>query len=281
MLKQDLNQEAKFSGIYDIRLLFQKENKNLSNDILYNKLLEKFVHVDVVAKSGLSSFALTEHQVEYEGGKKAPAQVIITEFMPIKEPIGDDIIRTQFWDCPNGVELLDSCSWQIMVSDFMARGLPALERAEILSDLLEVALDIFPSCVGVYFSSSGKLLTAEGARNNPYSGPCRFFHGGVNARFFNVQNSDSMVVDTLGLYALNLPDVQYHFRNLDPNSVVRHAYNTAIYQFKNNVPIESGNTIEGIEAGSRWKCQYENSLIQPVREVLDIFTNEFVAGNRE
>jgi hypothetical protein len=40
------------------------------------------------------------------------------------------------------------------------------------------------------------------------------------------------------------------------------------HQFENNVPIESGNTIEGIETGR--KCQYENYLIQPIREVLDI-----------
>jgi hypothetical protein len=103
---------------------------------------------------------------------------------------------------------------------------------------------------------------------------------GVNARFFNIQGSDDMVMDTFGLYALGIPDVQYHFHSIDPNVMVRHAYNTAIYQFENNVPIKSGNTIEG-EQGIPWKCQYERSLIQPARDVLDIAAGSFASGNRE
>ena len=30
----------------------------------------------------------------------------------------------------------------------------------------------------------------------------------------------------------------------------------------------------------QWKVRYENSLIQPVREVLDVNTNEYTAGQR-
>jgi hypothetical protein len=281
-LTQDLTQEAQFSGVYNLTLLFQKKSKGPSDKVLLEKLKEKFGGVDVVmAESLLSSFALTDHWVEYEGGQKVPSQLIITECSPVKEPLGDAIARTQFWDCPDGVELLDSCPWQVMIGDFMARGLSVLERAAILSDWLEVALELFPACAAVYFNPSGKLLTAEAARKNPYSGPSRFIHGGVNARFFNIQDSDDKVVDTLGLYALGLPDVQYHFHTLDPNVVVRHAYNTAIYQFENDAPIESGHTIEGVEEGSLWRCRYEQSLIQPVRDVLDVAAGEFAAGTRE
>lgn len=30
----------------------------------------------------------------------------------------------------------------------------------------------------------------------------------------------------------------------------------------------------------QWKCNYENSLIQPVREVIDIYMNEYASGER-
>lgn len=50
-------------------------------------------------------------------------------------------------------------------------------------------------------------------------------------------------------------------------------------------PIETGDTIDGIPDGSaqpeRWICRYEESLIQPVREVLDIDTGMYAAGNRQ
>ena len=34
--------------------------------------------------------------------------------------------------------------------------------------------------------------------------------------------------------------------------------------------LKNGNTIEGIEEGSRWKCEYNVSLIEPKRNVIAI-----------
>lgn len=280
-LKQDLTEQAHYSGVYMIWLLFQEKAENPSLSALTDKLSQKFGKVDVVSgEGGLRSFALTEHLVTYKNGGQAPSQVMLSECSEIKKPFGDAIARTQFWNCPNGVELMDSCSWQVMVSDFLAGGLDALERADVLSDWLEICLELFPACTVVYFGPSCKLLTAQNARENPYTGPLRFMHGGVNARFFNIQGSDNMLVDTLGMYALGLPDMQYYFHGVDPNIVVRHAYNTAIYQFQNGAPIQPGDTIDGDIPGSKWSCQYEKSLIQPARNVLNVDMGERAAGNR-
>ena len=43
-----------------------------------------------------------------------------------------------------------------------------------------------------------------------------------------------MLVDTLGMSLLFLPDIQYHFHGLDPNLIVNHAYNIALYLLINN-----------------------------------------------
>ena len=43
-----------------------------------------------------------------------------------------------------------------------------------------------------------------------------------------------MLVDTLGMSLLFLSDIQYHFYGLDPNLMVNHAYNTALYLLINN-----------------------------------------------
>ena len=114
----------------------------------------------------------------------------------------------------------------------------------------------------------------------------RFVYFGVNARFFNIQGTDDQIVDTLGMYAVGLPDVQYHFHGLDPNRVVNHAYNVASYLFDRNAPVRSGETIDGLLNGNmsqevQWRCQYEDALIQPVRCVMDICPGEYAAGNRE
>lgn len=57
----------------------------------------------------------------------------------------------------------------------------------------------------------------------------RFIRYAVNVRFFNVQGTEDSVVDTLGLSLLYIEDLQYHFRDMDPNWVVNHAYNLASY----------------------------------------------------
>ncbi len=280
-LKQDLTGEAKHSGVYVMRLLFREKCEMPPLAAIVEKMNEQFGEIDIVSeKPSAMMFALRAHTVAYAGAKQVPSQLLMTGCTEITEPIGDAVARTQFWECPNGVELLDSCKYQVMISDFLAAGLPALERAGILAGWMAMSLELFPTCTCVYIDASCKLLTADSARNNPYNDARRFIWFGVNARFFNIQNTNDRLVDTLGLYALGLPDVQYHFHDLDPNHVVHHAYNMAIYQFENNAPIKSGETVGGIEPEDKWGCQYERSLIQPIRDVLDIETGKFASGNR-
>ncbi|WP_373830971.1 DUF4261 domain-containing protein, partial [Bacteroides heparinolyticus] len=112
-----------------------------------------------------------------------------------------------------------------------------------------------------------------------------FIYLAVNVRFFNIQGTQDMLVDTLGMDTLSLPDLQYHFHGINPNKIVDHAYSTALYILKNDNPIHSDDTIDGIIEGTtpseRWKCRYEDSLIQPLREVIDIETGSHAAGTRE
>ena len=45
----------------------------------------------------------------------------------------------------------------------------------------------------------------------------RFIRFGVNVRFFNIQGTEAMLIDPVGMSTLFLPDVQYHFHGMDPN----------------------------------------------------------------
>lgn len=269
--------KAKFSGVYTLLLLFKEKVTKPTVEFIHEKLLKKFGDVDIVASEILSFFALKEYCIEV-GENKIPSQIIISECDQVEKPIGDADTRLNFGE--NETALIDSCKWQIMIGDFLAAGHQPLVRANILADWLEVALELFPTCVAVYSEASGKLLTTENARANPYSNSSRFIHWGLNVRFFNVEKSNDKVIDTLGLYSLGLADVQYHFFDLANDDIVCHAYNTAIYQLENNAPIKSGDTIEGLVPNEKWKCQYEKSLVQPKREVLDIATGKNAAGKR-
>jgi len=90
-----------------------------------------------------------------------------------------------------------------------------------------------------------------------------------------------MLMDTRGLQELGLHDLQCHFRGLDPNAVASVLFNTAVYIFENGPVIASGNTIAGIEPESKWRCHFENALVKPARELLDLNPGPpFAAGKR-
>ena len=84
-------------------------------------------------------------------------------------------------------------------------------------------------------------------------------------------------------YRVFLPDLQYHFHDMDPNWVVNHAYNVASYLLEHDNPMKDGETIDGVADGQmcreiQWKCQYEDALIQPPRGVLDILWEHLLLG---
>ena len=287
-LQQDLSEEAKFEALCSIYLFFKEQGQRPTAEVLAQALSAAFGPVDLVAdtEGSLTTFALLEHLVTYADEQKVPAQVLMADFAPFDPASIDEMARSQLWDHPDGQAILDECAYQLMISDFMAAGLDYPERCQVLTTWLETALGLFEDCVAVWVPTSGKLLTRQQVLDDPMQGGDRFIYWAVNVRFFNIEGSSDKVIDTLGLYAIGLPDVQYHFHDLDPDQVVNHAYSTASYIFANNVPIKSGETIDGLWEGRidpevRWRCQYEMALIQPAREVLDICPGPFAAGGRQ
>ncbi len=199
----------------------------------------------------------------------------------------DEMKRSQFWDVPNGAELVEGCKNTIMITTMLGAALPYKEQAEIMLGQVDAALECYPECVAIYAPQSGKLITPEmfeSQKQFDLSG--RFINLFVNARFFNITDTDEMIVDTLGFYVFGGPDVQVHFKNMNPNFVVNYVYNIASYQFDNEFPIESGHTIDSIDENGQmqqqpqWNVQYESSIIGPERAVLDINCGEYAGGNR-
>jgi len=164
--------------------------------------------------------------------------------------------------------------------------LDPFERANFLMDYLEALVELYPTCEAIYSLNSGKLILADVVRNRESQGLDCYVRYIVNARFFNINGTNDHVVDTLGLSLLYVEDLQYHFHDMDPNWVVGHAYSMARYILDNHCPIKDGDTIDGVVDGRlaqnlQWKCHFEDALIQPGRPVLDIYMNEYAAGQRQ
>ncbi len=66
--------------------------------------------------------------VEYKDNQRMPAQVLMSDFENFDGNNIDLMQRSQLWDCPDKDEILANCKYKIMLSDFMASGLPYKER---------------------------------------------------------------------------------------------------------------------------------------------------------
>lgn len=285
-MEQTKTKERLPGGVFLMKLLFEKPVTLPSTDTIHT-VLEKYLgEVELFSgKENLVGFLAKEYQRSFED-TAIPVQLILFAPEGTTSNEFDEFTKSQMWDCMDERdEILEKCSYCICANDMLAAGLPMQKRADLDMNFLEALLELYPDCKAVYFESSGKLLTIQQIKENLMPKEERFIHFGVNVRFFNIEGSNDMVVDTMGMSVLFLPDMQYHFHSLDPNWIVGHAYSLASYLFHNDNPIKNGDTIDGIQNGKfdpliQWKCYYEESLIQPTREVIDVCTNEFAAGNR-
>ena len=200
----------------------------------------------------------------------------------------NEIQRSQFWDYEDGAAKIDGFKWCVNVFAMMAAGLNYREQAELFLAQVGAALECYPTCEAIYVIQSGKLTTPEDFEHSKrFDLSGRFIRLAVNARYFTINGTaNDMIVDTIGFYTFGGADVQVHFHGMDPNHVVNYVYNIAAYQFDNDFPVKSGDTLDSIDENGvmqwepQWKTQYEDSLIQPVRTVLDINCGEFAAGDR-
>jgi Domain of unknown function (DUF4261) len=171
----------------------------------------------------------------------------------------------------------------------MSAGLEYRERLELFQRVLAATLQT-ASPLAIHWQPTGQCVKPEAfleaVTREGYRHP---LPGAINVRFYRISGyaaqaetkAEDMLADTLGLAALGLPDLQCHFRRLDPNGVVRVLYNAACYLFEKGPVIQDGHTLAGPNPGEKWRCRYENALLGPEREVIDVNPGPpYAAGQR-
>lgn len=286
-MKQDLTQKQGRQGeVFIIHLLMRDKcdmpEKEYMTEIMRKHLgdVECFCHDEKTA-----GFSPKKYRVEFKEGAMPP-NLMVTDCVSNDTLRLDELRLSQMWDCPESAEILSRCKYRVIATDMLASGMSANDRAEMLTDFAEALAEIYPQCEAVYFDLSGKMYTREKLLNCSVPKEQRFIYYAVNVRFFKIEGTQDMLIDSLGMNVLNMPDLQYHFHGMDPNWVVNHAYNALIYMLENDCPIKNGDTIDGIvnDAMSRqlqWVCRFEDSLIQPARPVIDINMGEYASGRRD
>lgn len=219
------------------------------------------------------------HSVEYaEGRAPVHTAILATDQPPKLEAYQQDI--QQSWRCRRAEEFLRTSRETCLVTEMMAQLLSTHDRVSLFHGVLRAMIDVTGPDALVFKHSQQVIEPADylaACGHDPINRP-----GSLNVRFFNISDSGGeMLMDTRGLADVGLHDLQCHFRDLDPKSVAAILFNTAVYIFQNGPVIQSGQTVAGIEPDSKWRCQIENSMLEPKREVLDLNPGKpYAAGNR-
>ncbi|WP_300672258.1 DUF4261 domain-containing protein [Desulfoluna sp.] len=268
----DTNDEDGFARTYGVELLFEAEPK-IDVSAAVAELEERIGAIDHKESGDQNMFFLMDHQVTYEGEKQVPSQLILVHADPKKDKDSLYEVVQQSWRTPNASEIVSRTKYKVLLTDIMASGLEPKERHFILSNAISVFIK-FSNSIGVANKRTQQIIDSSEIISS--SDPLLGF---INIRFFNA-GDQGLLMDSLGLAALGFYDIQCHFVDLDPNEVSSQLYNIAYYIFNEEPEFDNGHTVAGVN-GQNWSVQYENSLVAPHRNILDLNPGtEYAVGNR-
>jgi hypothetical protein len=262
-------------GLLMVHFLFENEF-DLNQEKILAELKKEFKQVETGDSSEKPlMYFFPEYTVTYQDGS-APAQCII--FIPETPSLQLEKLAEalqQSWHWPEANEVVSTCQYEFLVTDFLSKGLAYQERVEYFQKFV-TALVKATRPQALHFSGSDKLV-------NPFAYVLAItdeqpdlLHGLMNVRFFNISNGKEgeMFMDTVGLHVLGLPDFQVRFTNLDPGQVAGLLTFYGSYLYEHGAVIEAGNTIQGPEADDIWTCYFAEASVAHKRVVIDLVTNE-------
>lgn len=200
----------------------------------------------------------------------------------------DQSALDQSWNWRSAKQVVPSCRFLIAVTDRASSGDDWRERVRMFRRVL-AAIIRNSGATAVLATASSQYLEAPALTAALAEEPGDELFGFVNVRLYKVEGHgegitaeyDETIMDTIGLSALGLPDLQAHYKHLDPALVAEFLYNTAHYIFDQGPLIESGHHLEGFAPDHKWRCQLEESIVEPYRLVVDLDPGRpYSAGQR-
>ena len=187
----------------------------------------------------------------------------------------------QSWDWEPAKTIVPECRYAISIIDFMASNLDPEDRLNLMHQVVLSVLELV-SCDAIFWENSEQFTDPAVYQERWQGDHPHLLYGMVNVRLFRISTGKpgEMVMDSLGLHILRLPDVQCHFVDLNPDTVANFLFNVANYLLVKGDVIHDDETVPGFEPDTRWPCRHEISLIGPEREVLDIEPNSPYAAGR-
>jgi len=195
---------------------------------------------------------------------EVPAQTRVFEPREIREDLNWEGVLQQSWKWEGGAERLEEYRYAVTLCDWYAAMLPFERRIDMFQSVLASVIET-TGCDAIYWQPSGQLIDA-GAFLASY--PNEPLYGALNVRVYQMQRQNEVLVDTLGLTALGVPDIQCRVVDMTPDRVIPMIYGASYYVYGNAGEAADGQLLGG--AGLRWRCERQRSVLAPERAVIDL-----------
>ncbi|HVH41211.1 MAG TPA: DUF4261 domain-containing protein [Labilithrix sp.] len=265
---------------YEIALLLAN-HVTVDEGTVRKALGEAFGPIDIMLL-GPHKVAVTylEHEREIDGVRQ-PVVHFLSAIDLQKHAVSRETAVTQSWGWCDDTAPVDKSSQDLARSaveqcraalSFIDR-MPGRDRQStaLLQAVLRALTAAFP-VLAIHWVESEQIVDPQRFLVPDF--PDSVHQGPVNVRMFQVSDGESpdttTVMDTIGLQALGLVDLQATCNDLDPNEVGLHLFEVAHQLFRRGLFINDGDTIDGV--GGRWRAHFGPSLLLPPRVVIEFDT---------
>lgn len=170
---------------------------------------------------------------------------------------------SQSWQWPDAEAAFDRCRHLVTITQLVGRGRDSTERVHAF----RAALDAIIATVrplATWWPASQQALPPGALVTHPLTGV-------VNVRLFrSVHDPRVTMIDTLGLHALGLPDIQCQSRNLDADRLSDLLFELAEYVYKHGDVLRPGSPVPGLSADQQFVPSRAAATVPPVRPVIDL-----------
>lgn len=184
VLNQNLDDKAPEQQLLIAQLLFTEKPQQANPEKL-QAALEKLVGTvnNISDNPEQPSYAVEAFKAEFKDSVPIP---VLASFVGPYEFSAelDELTSSQFWNVPNGAELMNACKYSVSAFSMLSGGLHYKQQAELFLAQIEAALECYPDCKAIYVPHSGKLtLPSYFYEGRKYGMVQNFIRTAVNARF--------------------------------------------------------------------------------------------------
>jgi len=253
---------------YGFGLLFE-EPPTLDSGSLMNRLRQDGT-VDLVSASDeVIQVAYPDHPVSIAKGM-IPSLVNIVRWANPVKPSDFKTALEQTYDWAEAEETMSRCRHKVRVADLTGAGLPYQERYELIAAVLRAVVEVSRPRA-IHWEPADCIVAPESLARR-----LSFY---CNVRLFEITKpKGNRLMDTMGLVALGLVDVQCLFRELDASKVAWWLYQFARQMYAKDDFVKDGEALPGIDAAERWVCRHQLAMAPPSRAVIDVTPSAPHAG---